>query len=116
MSASAYTQAYAAWRADPEAWWAAAAQGITWDPPLGPRLRSRHRALRPLVPRRPRSTPATTASTATSHPAAPTQPALIWDSAMTGRVETFTYRQLQPAPRSWPARSPRWASPRATAW
>ena len=33
MSASAYTQAYAAWRADPEAWWAAAAQGITWDRP-----------------------------------------------------------------------------------
>ena len=26
-----YAEAYAAWRADPQAWWAAAAQGITWD-------------------------------------------------------------------------------------
>ena len=28
---SGYAEAYAAWRADPEAWWAAVAEGITWD-------------------------------------------------------------------------------------
>ena len=29
--ASGYAEAYAAWRADPEAWWAGVAEGITWD-------------------------------------------------------------------------------------
>ena len=43
-AASGYDRAYNAWRADPEAWWAAAAEGISWerrwdrvfDPSLGP--------------------------------------------------------------------------------
>jgi len=42
-TASTYDAAYGAWRRDPEAWWAAAAEGITWsrkwdkvfDPSLG---------------------------------------------------------------------------------
>ena len=29
--ASGYAEIYAAWRADPAAWWAGAAEGITWD-------------------------------------------------------------------------------------
>ena len=29
--ASGYAEAYAAWRAHPEAWWAGVAEGITWD-------------------------------------------------------------------------------------
>ena len=38
--ASGYAEAYAAWRADPQAWWAGVAEGITWDRTLGPRVRS----------------------------------------------------------------------------
>ncbi len=73
MSASAYTQAYAAWRADPEAWWAAAAQGITWDRPWDRVFDPAIRLMAAGSPAPP-STPATTASTATSRPAAPTSP------------------------------------------
>ncbi|MGH7042008.1 MAG: AMP-binding protein, partial [Acetobacteraceae bacterium] len=88
-----YPAAYAAWRADPEAWWATAAEGITWDQPwdrvfdatLGPygrwfagaRLNTCFNCL-------------------DRHVAAGrgAQPALIWDSAMEGRIETFTYAAL----------------------
>ena len=28
---SGYAEAYAAWRADPQAWWASAAEGIAWE-------------------------------------------------------------------------------------
>ena len=49
--ASGYAEAYAAWRADPEAWWAGVAEGITWDAALGPRVRSLARPVRPVVRR-----------------------------------------------------------------
>ena len=93
MSASAYTQAYAAWRADPEAWWAAAAAGHHLGPTLGPRLRSRRSA--PYGRWFPGATLNTCFNCLDRHVAAGRgdQPALIWDSPMTGRVETFTYRQ-----------------------
>jgi propionyl-CoA synthetase len=89
MSASAYTQAYAAWRADPEAWWAAAAQGITWN-------RRWDRVFDPAIAPYGRWFPGATLNTCYNcldrHVASgrADQPALIWDSAMTGRVETFT--------------------------
>ncbi len=51
VPASGYAEAYAAWRANPEAWWAAIAEGITWDS-AGTRVRPLIRPLRPLVPRR----------------------------------------------------------------
>ena len=111
-----YADTYAAWRADPQAWWANAAQGIAW---------TRHwdRVFDPGIAPYGRWFPGGTLNTCYNcldrHVEAgrADQPALIWDSAMTGRIETFTYRQLQrPHRASSPARSPPWASPRAIAW
>jgi propionyl-CoA synthetase len=93
VTESPYTAAYAAWLADPEAWWARAAEGIDWarrwdrvfDPALGPfgrwfpggELNTAHNCL-------------------DRHVAAGrgSQVALIWDSAMEGVVRRFTYAQM----------------------
>ena len=91
--ATGYDATYAAWRRDPEAYWAAAAQGIAWDaaparifdPSLGVygrwfaggRLNTCFNAVDRHV--------------AVGRGA---QPAIIWDSPMTGRVETITYDDL----------------------
>ena len=86
---SGYAEAYAAWRADPQAWWACAAEGIAWerrwDSVFDPATR------RPTASGSPAgcSTPATTAWTATSLAGRGEQAALIWDSPMTGRIETL---------------------------
>jgi len=90
---TAYDQAYAAWQRDPDAWWGEIAEGIAWekrwdkvfDPSLGPygqwfaggTLNTCYNCI-------------------DRHVAAGrgAQPALIWDSAMIGRVETFTYAQM----------------------
>jgi propionyl-CoA synthetase len=92
--ATTYDAAYGAWQRDPQAWWAAAATGISWDqtwdkvfdaslPPygrwfVGGRLNTCYNCL-------------------DRHVAAGRgdQTALIWDSAMTGQVETFSYAELQ---------------------
>ena len=50
--ASGYAEAYAAWRADPEAWWAGVAEGITWERRWDRVFDRLERAVRPLVPRR----------------------------------------------------------------
>lgn len=91
--ASDYDAAYGAWLRDPHAWWAAAAEGIAWDkrwdavfdPATGPfgrwfpgaRLNTAYNCL-------------------DRHVAAGRggQTALIWDSAMVGKVERFTYAEL----------------------
>ncbi len=93
-SASRYDETYAAWRADPEGYWAVAAQALDWDvaprrifdPGMGvygrwfpdARLNTCHNAL-------------------DRHVAAGRgeQPALIWDSPVTGRSATFTYAALR---------------------
>ncbi|HTC10658.1 MAG TPA: AMP-binding protein [Acetobacteraceae bacterium] len=91
--ATGYDAAYAQWQRDPHAWWAAAAEGITWDrrwdavfdPATGPygrwfpgaKLNTAYNCLDRHV--------------ASGHGA---RTALIWDSAMTGRVERFTYAEL----------------------
>ncbi|MBS0561379.1 MAG: AMP-binding protein [Proteobacteria bacterium] len=89
----AYAAAYASWHADPEAWWAEAAEGIDWDRRwdrvldpsralfgqwfAGARLNVSHNCL-------------------DRHVAAGRggQAALIYDSPMTGRIETFSYARL----------------------
>jgi propionyl-CoA synthetase len=94
QATTTYEQAYAAWQRDPERWWEEIADGVTWekrwdkvfDPSLGPygqwfaggTLNTCYNCI-------------------DRHVAAGrgAQPALIWDSAMTGRVETFTYAQMQ---------------------
>jgi propionyl-CoA synthetase len=88
-----YRQAYAACRADPEAWWTEAADALDWDrrwdrvfdPEQGPygrwfvggRINTCHNCL-------------------DRHVAAGrgAQPALIWDSAMANEVRTYTYAEL----------------------
>src|ERR1700733_8167242 len=94
QATTTYEQAYAAWQRDSDGWWADIADGITWekrwdkvfDPSLGPygqwfaggTLNTCYNCIdRHVVAGR------------------GAQPALIWDSAMTGRVETFTYAQMQ---------------------
>jgi propionyl-CoA synthetase len=91
---SSYDATYAAWRRDPEGYWAEAARGIDWeaaprrifDPAAGPygrwfpdaRLNTCHNAV-------------------DRHVAAGRggQAAILWDSPMTGRIETLTYAALQ---------------------
>ncbi len=89
-----YAAAYAAWQADPEGWWAEAAEGIAWerrwervfDPALGTfgqwfagaRLNICANALDRHV-----------------EAGRGEQMALIWDSPMAGRIERFSYRELR---------------------
>ena len=92
-SGSGYTSAYEAWLRDREHWWEAAAEGITWekrwdavfDPASGPYGRWFPGAMLN-----------TSYNCLDRHVAAGrgAQPALIWDSAMTGRIERFTYAEL----------------------
>ena len=92
-SASGYPAAYAAWQRDPDAWWAEAAAGITWDRPWD-------RVFDPAQSLYGRWFPGARLNTSFNcldrHVAAGRgdQPALIWDSAMEGRIETFTYATL----------------------
>ncbi len=93
-TATSYQESYSAWQSDPQSWWAKAAAGIAWelpwdavfDPMLGAygqwfaggRMNSCFNCLdRHVLAGR------------------GAQAALIWDSPMAGRVETFTYAQLQ---------------------
>lgn len=93
-TASPYDAAYGDWRRDPEAWWATAAEGIAWtrrwdkvfDPAMG--AYGQWFAGAELN---------TCFNAVDRHVAAGrgTQPALIWDSAMTQRIEVLTYADLQ---------------------
>ena len=94
VAPGSYAATYAAWQADPEAWWAAAAAEIDWlqpweqvlDPSLGAfgqwfaggRLNVSANCLDRHV-----------------DAGRGGQAALIWDSPMAGRTETFTYAQLR---------------------
>ncbi len=94
MSVHPYSEARAAWQRDPAAWWAAKAEGITWDrrwnqvfdPAQGP---YGHWFTGGMLN--------TSANCLDRHVAAGRgeQTALIWDSAMLGRVERFTYAALR---------------------
>ena len=90
----AYAEVYAAWQRDPEDYWAAAAEGITWekrwdqvfDPALGPfgqwfaggTLNTCYNALD-------RHVAAGRGGLA----------ALIWDSPVTGQIKRFTYSEMR---------------------
>ncbi len=94
MPQKSYDQTIADWQRDPQAFWAEAAQGLDWtrkwdrvfDPSMGPY--GQWFAGGELN---------TCANALDRHVAAGrgAQAALIWDSAMEGRVETFTYEQLR---------------------
>ena len=90
---SGYEATYAAWRADPAGWWSARAAAIDWETP--PRA-----AFDPALGVYGRWFPGGRLNTCFNaldrHVVAGRgdQPALIWDSAMTGRVETLSYAAL----------------------
>src|SRR5215471_3402114 len=92
--ASGYPDAYAAWRADPEGWWAVAAEGISWERRWE---RVFDASIGPYGQWFPGGKLNTCFNCIDRHVLAGRgdQPALIWDSAMTGRIETFSYRQMQ---------------------
>jgi propionyl-CoA synthetase len=89
-----YDDAYAAWQRDPQAWWANLADGISWerrwdqvfDPSRGPyghwftggSLNTCYNCIDRHV-----------------DAGRGSQAALIWDSAMTGRIETLSYADMQ---------------------
>ena len=91
---SSYAQAYAAWNADPEAWWAHAAEGIDW-------ISRWDRGFDPALGAFGQWFPGGTLNMAQNcldrHVDAGrgAQPALIWDSPMAQRTETFTYSELR---------------------
>ena len=92
--ATTYDQAYAAWQRDPEAWWGDIAEGVTWEKRWDKIFDA---SLGPYGQWFAGGSLNTCYNCVDRHVAAGrgAQPALIWDSAMTGRVETFTYAQLQ---------------------
>ncbi len=93
QATTTYDQAYTAWQRDPQAWWGDIAEGVSWvkrwdkvfDPSLGPYGQWFAGA-----------TLNTCYNCIDRHVGAGRgeQAALIWDSAMTGRIETFTYAQM----------------------
>jgi propionyl-CoA synthetase len=91
--ATGYDATYAAWHRDPQAYWASAAEAITWDKPP-------ERIFDPALGVYGRWFPGgwlnTCYNAVDRHVAAGrgAQPAIIWDSPMTGRVETITYTDL----------------------
>ncbi len=92
--AVSYDEAYADWKRDNQAWWAKAAEGITWtkrwdrvfDPSMGAygqwfaggMLNTCYNCLDRHV-----------------EAGRGAQPALIWDSAMTGKIVTYSYAALR---------------------
>jgi len=92
-----YAAEYAAWRDDPEGWWARAAEGITWE-------RRWDKVFDPAGGTYGRWFPGATLNTCFNavdrHVDAGrgAQAALIWDSAMTGRIEQFSYARLRRIP------------------
>ena len=90
---STYLTVYAAWQHDPAAWWAEQSSGIDWiTPPAA--------AFDPAMGAFGQWFPGGTLNISANcldrhvHAGRGAQPALIWDSPVTGQVQTFTYSQL----------------------
>ena len=90
---STYLTVYAAWQHDPAAWWAEQSSGIDWiTPPAA--------AFDPAMSAFGQWFPGGTLNISANcldrhvHAGRGEQPALIWDSPVTGQVQTFTYSQL----------------------
>ena len=93
-SARSYDDTYAAWRRDPAGWWAEAAKGIAWDTPPAAAFDGTLGVYGRWFPGGRLNT---CFNAVDRHVAAGrgAQPAIIWDSPMTGRIETTTYAELQ---------------------
>ena len=89
-----YDETYGAWKRDPEAYWGEAAKGIDWDRPpakiFDPALGVYGRWF-------PGGMLNTCHNAVDRHVAAGrgAQPAIVWDSPMTGQIVTITYAELQ---------------------
>ena len=94
VSPVSHDEAYAAWQRDPDSWWAAAAQGITWTKPWDRVFDSSLGAYGQWFAGGMLNT---CYNCVDRHVEAGRgdQPALIWDSAMTGAVVTLSYAELQ---------------------
>ena len=94
MPQQSYAETIATWQRDPQAFWAEAAKGLDWTRPWD---RVFDPAMGPYGQWFPGGELNTCANALDRHVAAGrgAQAALIWDSAMTGVVETFTYEQLR---------------------
>ena len=94
IDAATYAQAYDAWQRDPHGWWAELAEGITWDRRWDTVFDA---GLGPFGSWFPGGRLNTCFNCLDRHVAAGrgAQTALIWDSAMTNRIERFTYAQLR---------------------
>ena len=94
MHASTYDAAYAAWQANPAAFWAEAAMGIDWITPPAQAFDSGQGVYGRWFPG---SAMNTCHNAVDRHVAAGrgAQKAIIWDSPMTGRIESLTYAELQ---------------------
>ncbi len=92
--AGGYDASYAAWQHNPASYWAAAAQGIDWTVPPTASFAADQGVYGRWFPG---SELNTCHNAVDRHVLAGRgdQAAIIWDSPMTGRVETTTYAQLQ---------------------
>ncbi len=90
---SRYGEVYRAWLRDPAAWWAEAASGIAWHKSWD---RVFDAAIGPYGVWFPGAELNICENCLDRHVAAGrgAQPALIWDSPLTGRIERFTYAEL----------------------
>ncbi len=89
-----YDETYARWRRDPTAYWAEAAQGITWDTPPGAIFDPAQGIYGRWFPGG-RLNTCFNAVDRHVEAGRGDQAAIIWDSPMTGQIETITYAQLQ---------------------
>jgi len=96
MTASRYPEEYAAWQADPEAWWMRAAAGLAWD-------RAPERAFDASLGAFGQWFPGARLNVCRNaldrHVDAGrgAQPALVWDSPAAGEQRTLTYAELRDA-------------------
>jgi propionyl-CoA synthetase len=90
---SRYDAVYAAWKADPEAWWARAVQGVAWDHAPQKMFDAKAGVYGRWFPDGKLNT---CFNAVDRHVGAGrgAQPAIIWDSPITGRAATITYAQL----------------------
>ncbi|MGA3398418.1 MAG: AMP-binding protein [Acetobacteraceae bacterium] len=94
QATTTYDQAYTAWQRDPAAWWGEIADGVTWEKRWDTVFDA---SVGPYGQWFAGGTLNTCYNCIDRHVAAGRgdQAALIWDSAMTGRIETFTYARMQ---------------------
>jgi propionyl-CoA synthetase len=96
VTASRYPEAYAAWQADPEAWWMRAAAGLAWDHAPERAFDASLGAFGQWFPGA-RLNVCRNALDRHVDAGRGAQPALIWDNPAAGAQRTLTYAELRDA-------------------